>query len=279
MNRESLKVGDIVTFKKCKITQRRKARYFSHTTGQSIRTALYTIQNCAGIFPFANGLVKKKFIVKSKDTTFSGQTRIIVSLLDNYKPGILGSGTTIEVRSEYILTKIDRIIDLNKIPIMVAHEIYNQEIRDLDSKNLYNKSNKDITGIIEESRKNTLIMPGVPKHIQWALYYVRYKRCPKCDAPLFKNDISLVDLDGIRDVEVKSSIAKTVSDSVINSPAYTSDFFNVFNMSYKCSNCGAYNIVCEFYRPYSEIDTNSIHVIFIPQTSRELKALEAARIL
>lgn len=239
---QRLHTGDIVQIQGAKIRRTTKSWFHNHFTDQRIKTSLFNIQGLlSNSIPFANGLVKKNFMVTTRIKNYPGPLgggqAITINLIDNYKPGILGSGYQIEVADTRILKKVGRVVDTKKLPINVAHHLYKTECYNPDNKKLYNTGSLSTIEKIHESRRNYLTMVGMPKHVQWAFLTVKEYYCQDCDCPLWDTTTRLIDLDNV--IKHKNEISHEVAAMIIRRHRSNSKVgeVNILPAAFICHNC------------------------------------------
>lgn len=240
---QRLHTGDIVQIQGAKIRKTTKGWFHNHFTDQRIKTSLFNIQGLlSNHIPFANGLVKKNFMVTTKTTKNYPQPGglgevIMINLIDNYKPGILGSGYQIEVGDKRILKKVGRVVDAKKLPINVAHHLYRTKCYIPDNKKLYNTNSLSTIEKIHESRRNYLTMIGMPKHVQWAFLTAKGYYCQDCECPLWDTSTRLIDLDNI--IKHKNEISQEVAARIVRHHRGNSKVgeVNILPAAFICHNC------------------------------------------
>lgn len=240
-----LDTGDIVEFKNVIVRPQNKSTFISFKSNQSLRTTMFTVSGVRGMVPFANGLIKKKFVVYTDrpsgqhNFSFNGIKRLF--MLDNYKPIILGSGYEISLTSLKCVKKVGRIIDTTKLPANIRDLFYKQNVLSDCSKSILNKTGKTIKSRIEMLRRNHFMLTGVPKHIQWALYLVKDINCSHCSESLLTPLVRLYDLDTTNEKEELAATIIEVITSHYNINKHTS--INVLPIAYYCSDCGRFSIL------------------------------------
>lgn len=260
----SIKTGDIIEFIKPKISKYAKNWFKNSDSGQHISTTAFKIQGVRGSVPFANGLVKKRFVawVNTSNPNLGGELfpRFTFSLylLDNYKPGILGSGYQISLsystRCFDQLKITGRILDLKKLPSKIQIDFYRNQVRTDFTQEKFNKVNHSTEDKIAFLRKNFLMLPGLPSHLQWAFLNVISNACQRCGAQLLRDDTKLVDMETVTE---KESIAKSISAYLIsNKNLNHGNSVQASPIAYTCGGCKYTNFLIrilgnESRKPYS----------------------------
>ena len=236
-----LQTGDIVKFVGTRITAIDKRSVLGFKSNQTLRTTVFGISGVNGAQPFANGLVKKNFVVYIEKRAkgypaFSYYTqRVRLFMIEDYKPKTLGKGYVIRLNSLDYVKKTGRVIDVRDLPRQIRNLFYSQRVLTEGIKYTLNKTSKTSKEKIKLLRKNYPMFTGIPKHIQWALYTGKSHRCGQCSAALVYLGMRLYDLDTATN---KKEIAEYISNNLIKFwGAKEEDTINVLPIAYRCPEC------------------------------------------
>ncbi len=246
-----IKTGDIIEFIKPTISKVDK-RYFKNSdSNQHLSTTAFKVEGIQEYLPFANGIVKKRFVAwtntNNPNLGGNGSPRFSLALylLDNYKPGILGSGYQIQLKYNTACFKqlkvTGRILNLKKLPIKVRIAFYRNQVHTEHIKNKLNKTNYNTEDKIAFLRKNFLMLPGLPPPLQVAFLSVASDACRRCGQRLLNDHIKLINMENVID---KESIAKSISNKLISGRSVGNDCsIYVSPIAYQCHQCGHANFL------------------------------------
>jgi hypothetical protein len=268
---QTFSVGDIVKIKDPEYKSVNYPISITNTiTGEKEKLETYEILGVIGVHPFAKFLVKKKFVctgTKDYNRTQSFQ------LLNNYKPGLLGTGYRLNVKNTEILEKTGRIIDLRKLPRRALNTVHlsDKHKRLIESLSRhYRTRGMSILDLITFSRRNIPDIRHEDPGIRYALLFIykhMYAECRYCCHSLTKN-IDVIHID----MFILSLINKKVTE------VFNKDFIGnieyIFPMGYICKNCGHLNVFVCLSVPHQGGHSIDYECVCIGHSSELVKANE-----
>lgn len=119
MSNSTFVVGDIVRIRTpIEVVPGAARRWANKTTGRQKILKTFGIKGITGTYPFAKILIMKRFICVANTDKYTSFV-----LYDNYKPDYLGFGYQVHITDYNILNKVDRVIDIRKLPQSILGEI------------------------------------------------------------------------------------------------------------------------------------------------------------
>lgn len=231
--------GDLVKLRAPEIQPMRKRFYKNSLTGEGVWLRVYSIQGILGQVPFARTLAKKRFLCV-KPSKPQGQRGVFV-LYDNYKPGILGGGWSLQIMDESLFKRVGRVIDLKKYPRPAQVFVKNDLFEGKMALHSYNKKGLSPKELIRLARSNPVHIFESDPVKKFALMQIAGHHCGNCGEDIVLRGVRVYTLEQVD----QDKLMRIICERCETSPENISE---VFHALFVCQWCRCSSVLVSFKR-------------------------------